>query len=80
MVTEGVFRVCVSKHRPKHDFVSVKYRGYWFYIADDDLSSKFTFNLILEMHNVWITKGMTTAPLLTAPVSGSGAGRGKGGG
>jgi hypothetical protein len=81
LVTEGVFRVCVSKHRPKHDFVSVKYRGYWFYIADNDLSSKSTFNLILEMHNVQITKGMTSAPLLTLPVSGSsGGGRGKGGG
>ena len=34
---------------------------------DDDLSSKCTFNLILEMHNAQITKCMTTVPILTYP-------------
>jgi hypothetical protein len=70
-MTDGLFRVCVQKIRPAHAFVSVKYRGYWFYISDDDRSSKSTFNLMLEMHNVQITQGLT-APVLTIPVSGKG--------
>ena len=73
-VTDGVFHVCVSKFRPHHAFVATQYRGYWYYIADSDLTSKSTFDLVLEMHNVQITKGMTTAPLLTLPVGGGGGG------
>jgi hypothetical protein len=82
-VTEGIFHVLVQKKKPKHSFVAVKYRGYWFYIADNDLSSKSSFDLILETFNVQITRGQVTSPVLTLPV-GAGAGasgrRGGGGG
>jgi hypothetical protein len=69
-VTEGLFRVQVSKCKPKKCFTAVKYRGYWFYIADDDLSSKSTFNLMLEMFNVQVAPGVATAPILTLSASG----------
>jgi hypothetical protein len=78
-VTDGLFRVCVQKTRPKHAFVAVKYRGYWFYIADGDGSSKSTFDLVLEAHNVQITQGLANQPILTVPV-GAGSGSGKKGG
>jgi hypothetical protein len=70
LVTEGLFHVQVSKHRPKNCFTSVKYRGYWFYIADDDLSSKSTFNLMLEMFNVQVAPGVAASPILTLNASG----------
>ena len=79
-VTEGMFRVCVSKIMPKRAFVKVKYRGYWFYIADNDLASKSTFDLVAEMLQIQITRGLTTAPVLTIPVSAGGGGGGGGGG
>jgi hypothetical protein len=84
-VTEGIFHVYVQKQKPKHAAVAIKYRGYWFYVADDDLSSKSTFDLLLEMHNVEINRGLTTPPVLTIPVSAgsgggsTGAGRARGG-
>jgi hypothetical protein len=77
-VTEGLFRVHASKHKPKNAAVAVKYRGYWFYIADDDRSTKSTFALLLEMFDLQITRALTSSPVLTVPVSapsGSGAGR-----
>jgi hypothetical protein len=82
-VTQGLFHVCVSKTRPKHAFVAIKHRGYWFYIPDNDWESKSTFDLVLEMHNVQITPGCGGTPILTGPVgasSGSGGGGGGGGG
>jgi hypothetical protein len=81
-VTSGMFHVCVAKCKPKHAFVAVKYRGFWFYIADDDRESKSTFNLVLEMFNVQITQGIgAQQPILTVPVgAGSGSSGGGGGG
>jgi hypothetical protein len=75
-VTDGLFRIRVSKHKPKCAFVSVKYRGYWFYIADNDLSSKSTFGLMIELHNLEITRGTSGTPQLTLPVGGGGHGKG----
>jgi hypothetical protein len=71
MLTEGLFRVQVSKCKPKNAFVAVKYRGFWFYIADDDLASKSTFALLLEMFDVQIAPGVATAPILTLNASGN---------
>jgi hypothetical protein len=35
-----------QKERPENAYVAVQYRGWWFYIADDDQSSKATFSLL----------------------------------
>jgi hypothetical protein len=71
-VTDGLFHVHVSKRKPKDSFVAVKYRDYWFYIAADDLTSKSTFDLLLEMLNVQVAPGVATAPILTLSTSGPG--------
>jgi hypothetical protein len=67
-VTDGVFRVQVQKTKPKCAFVCVHYRGYWYYIADDDLTSKSSFDLMLEMFDVQIAPGIAAAPILTLSV------------
>ena len=69
-VTEGLFRVRVDKCRPKCAYVAVKHRGYWFYIADDDLPTKATFGLLKEMFDVQIAPGLSTAPILTLSAGG----------
>jgi hypothetical protein len=81
-VTDGVFRVRVQKHKPKNAWVCVKYRDYWYYIADNDLTSKSSFDLILQALNVQITRSATSSPVLTVPVNagGGGGGGGRGGG
>jgi hypothetical protein len=76
--TKGIFHVCVQKTKPKHAFVMVKYRSFWYFIPDDDRESKSTFDLILELFNVQITPG-TQGPIITVPV-GAGSGGGGGGG
>ena len=45
-VTAGNFRVQARKHRPHDAEVAVPYRGYWFYIAVDDVKSRATLSIL----------------------------------
>jgi hypothetical protein len=67
-VTGDLFRVCVAKHRPRTAFVSVAYRGYWYYIDDRDAASKATlnvFNELLRLQKIGASEGQ---PVLTLPL------------
>lgn len=65
-MTENLFVVKSSKHKPKDAAVAVKHHGYWFYILDCDLDSKSTFNLLIELINLEIRAGGgQQLPLLT---------------
>ncbi len=44
-----VFRVSSSDEEPQDASVAIKYRGAWFYIADNDLDSKSTFVLLTQL-------------------------------
>ncbi|NGX49654.1 MAG: hypothetical protein K940chlam5_01253, partial [Candidatus Anoxychlamydiales bacterium] len=54
--------------KPKHPYVSIKYRDFWFYIEDDDLHSKKTFMLLLELYNLQSGRGPDKGPILTLPL------------
>jgi hypothetical protein len=45
----GIFRIESSKGSPDDSRIAVSYRGSWFYIADNDLSSKSTFSLLAQL-------------------------------
>lgn len=44
-----VFKVNSSDEQPKDASVSIRYRGHWFYIADNDLETKSTFVLLTQL-------------------------------
>ena len=50
-ITRGLFEVHVARgHKPPScAFVAVRYRGYWYYIDDQDQASKTTFGLVLQL-------------------------------
>lgn len=67
-VLGDLFRVQVSKHKPKAAYLAVKYRGYWFFVEDDDAASKLTltvFNDLFRLQRLGAAEGQ---PLLTLPV------------
>jgi hypothetical protein len=64
----GVFRVHVAKYCPADAFLAVPYRGYWYYIADDDLDTKATLNLLKEVFSLQVRGGGDKLPLLTLGV------------
>jgi hypothetical protein len=68
MVTGNLFHVCTAKHRPSTAFVSVRYRGYWYYIDDRDAASKATFNLFNELLRLQKIGAAEGQPVLTLPL------------
>jgi hypothetical protein len=69
-VMGDLIKVHSQKTKPKHAFVATKYRGYWFYIDDEEIASKKTFDLVLTLTAVELAGGILPAPLTTVPVSG----------
>ena len=63
-----LFHVRASSEKPSNAFTRVNYRDKWFYIADDDLTSKSTFMLLAQLF--WLQAGdiRNLEPTLTIPV------------
>ncbi len=68
--TRGLFRVRTGILAPGNAYVSVKYRGRWFYISDSDLSSKTTFALVSQLFAMQSGSVRNAGPVLTLPVGG----------
>ncbi|MBS0265964.1 MAG: hypothetical protein JSS02_28795 [Planctomycetes bacterium] len=69
-VTEGLFCVQSSKKKPRCAEVAVKYRGYWFYIAADDVNSRAILAVLEMLFAVQESEGRLQGPLLTLPLGG----------
>lgn len=66
----GLFDVRVSKGEPRDAFVKVPYRGHWFWIADNDLDSKTSLNLLIFLLALQSADSEGSGPLLTLSASG----------
>ncbi len=64
----SLFKIQSSQSRPRSAYLAIPYRGYWFYIADNDLESKSTFMLITQLFNLQAGNIKSMAPTLTIPV------------
>ncbi len=69
-VLGDLFTVYSSARRPRNAAVSVRHRGYWFYIRDDDATSKSTFLLLNQIFALQAGRVERTKPVLTLPVGG----------
>jgi hypothetical protein len=69
-VTAGNFVVHAQKHRPKAAEVAVPYRGYWFYIAANDVNSRATLAILEVLFALQESDGRSVGPLLTLPLGG----------
>ncbi len=72
-VLGGLFHVCWAegKKPPATAHVSVRYKGYWFYIDERDRDSKSTFSLLVELSRLQLaTDKAGSAPVLTLPIGG----------
>jgi len=66
----SILRIHSSREAPSSAFVSVRYRGYWFYIDDTDLRSKSTFALLTYLFSMQASSGQGGGPLLTLSAGG----------
>ncbi len=69
-ITAGNFIVHAQKHRPHDAEVAVKYRGYWFYIAPNDVKSRAALAFLEVLFALQESDGKNVGPLLTLPVGG----------
>jgi hypothetical protein len=65
--TSRPFHVYSSPDHPKDSFTEIKYKGYWYWIENDDLMSKRVFTLMLFLTTLTNTGGDANAPVLTIP-------------
>ena len=63
-----VFHIRQSEYEPSLAFVAIPYRGSWFYLADNDLESKSTFMLLMQLFRLQAGATKSTGPTLTIPV------------
>ena len=66
---QGLVNVRSSSVRPSDAYVSVYYRGRWYYIADDDARTKAYFVLVGTIFSLQAGELHTAQPLLTLPVN-----------
>ena len=69
-VTAGQFVVRSQKHRPRSSEVAVQYRGYWFYIPQDDVNSRAILAILETFFALQESDDKNSGPLLTLPVGG----------
>jgi hypothetical protein len=69
-VTAGNFLVHSQKHRPRDAEVAVPYRGYWFYIASNDVNSRATLAILEMVFALQESGDKPGGPLLTLPIGG----------
>ena len=67
-LTRGFFQVRVQKHRPWHTTLAVHYRGHWFYVEEEDSTSRAVVNM-LEMILGLQLQDKTQGPVLTLPIN-----------
>ncbi len=70
VVTAGQFVVHAQKHKPRDSECAVPYRGYWFYIAKDDVKSRAILSILEILFALQESAEKATGPLLTLPVGG----------
>ena len=69
-VTAGNFFVLSQKRRPHDTEVAVQYRGYWFYIPQNDVNSRAALAILEILFALQESDGKSVGPLLTLPLGG----------
>jgi hypothetical protein len=66
-VMAGHFAVASQRHRPRAAEVAVPYRGYWYFIRRDDVSSRSTLAVLEILFALQESDDTTAGPVLTLP-------------
>lgn len=66
----GLIEIKHSEARPRNAAIATRHRGKWFYVADDDTSSKATLLLLRHLFTLQSGERPSIKPVLTLPVGG----------
>jgi hypothetical protein len=62
-------RILTGTAPPKHAFVAVQYDNRWFWIADTDIQSKTTFEIVILLFSIADTGVKGSTPIVTIPTN-----------
>ena len=62
-------RVLVTEAPPRDPHVAVQYDGRWFWIADTDIQSKYTFGIVMLLFSIADTGTRGSTPVVTIPAN-----------
>lgn len=65
LITHGQLCVRFSKLRPNNAYIAVRYRNYWFYVADNDVHSKETINMLSVIMGIYEGDVKSVLPIFT---------------
>lgn len=63
-----LFHIRQSEEKPTDAFIALPYRDHWFYVADNDLESKSTFMLLMQLFRLQAGSAKSEGPTLTLPI------------
>lgn len=63
-----LFHIQQSEDQPNNAFIALPYRDHWFYVADNDLESKSTFILLMQLFRLQAGSAKSEGPTLTLPL------------
>lgn len=63
----NLVNIHATTERPENDYVSVKYKDYWFWIDDRDFNSKRAFTFVMVLFSLTESGGKEGLPLVTIP-------------
>ncbi len=66
-IEKGSFTVKCSDAKPRDAFVSVEYRGRWFWVDDRDIASKRVISFIMLIFTLTDTGKTEPLPTVTIP-------------
>lgn len=66
--TGDLIKIHSQQFPPLNAAVAIEHRGWWFYIADNDLNSKATLNLLNILFSLQSASGKGKSPVLTLPI------------
>ena len=62
-------RVLVTDTAPEDAYVATQYNGRWYWIADTDIQSKYTFGIIMLLFSIADTGVRGSGPVVTIPAN-----------
>jgi hypothetical protein len=62
-------RILVTDNQPQYAYVAAEYDRKWFWIADTDIQSKYTFAVIMLLFSIADTGVKGSAPVVTIPAN-----------
>ncbi len=67
-IFNNLFQIKFSSKRPSDAYMSLKYRGSWFYLDDTDIESKRSYSLFKQIFAIQAGKIKIEKPILTLPL------------